>query len=69
MSKPIIRAVMRFENDMIMVFDNRGKQITEYQGQYEQIKESILRDAPSDAYFYRCYTRYSEFKAVPREQW
>jgi hypothetical protein len=34
-----------------MVFDKKGEQIPEYQGQYQKVKESILKNTPPDATF------------------
>ena len=34
-----------------MVFDEEGEQIPVYQGQYESVKESILKNAPLNAIF------------------
>ncbi len=65
----MIKTAMRFPNNIVLVFDNRGKQIPEYQEQYEEVKESILRDAPPDAEFYRCFHGDTELKVVPRERW
>jgi len=31
----MIKTVIRCQNDMVMVFDKKGEQIPEYQGQYE----------------------------------
>ena len=45
----MIKAVIRFKNNMVMVFDKRGRQIPEYQGQYAEVKEHILKDAPLNA--------------------
>ena len=39
----MIKTVIRSQNSMIMVFDKKGEQIPEYQGQYEDVKEKILR--------------------------
>ena len=34
----MIKSIIRCPNDMVMVFDEEGEQIPEYQGQYEEIK-------------------------------
>ena len=38
--RQVIKTAIRFQNDMVMVFDKRGEQIPKYQGQYEEVKES-----------------------------
>ncbi|GAI18326.1 unnamed protein product, partial [marine sediment metagenome] len=51
------------------VFDKEGEQIPKYQGQYEEIKESILKDAPPDTIFAHGFTDAGELLKVPREEW
>ncbi len=65
----MIKTVMRFRNNMVMIFDERGEQIPEYQGQYEKVKESILGDAPPDTIFALGFTDAGELRKVPREEW
>ena len=65
----MIKTVMRFRNNMVMVFDERGEQIPKYQGQYEKVKESILGDAPPDTIFALGFTDAGELRKVPREEW
>ncbi|MFC1983467.1 PAS domain S-box protein [Chloroflexota bacterium] len=47
----MIKTVIRFRNNMVMVFDSSGEQLPKYHGPYEKVKESILRDAPPDTTF------------------
>jgi len=54
---------------MVMVFDGRGEQIPRYQGQYEKVKGSILRDALPDTIFTLGFTDAGELRKVPREEW
>ena len=65
----MIRTVIRCQNDMVMVFDKKGEQIPEYQGQYEEVKESILKDAPLNAVFGYLPDYKTELQIVPREEW
>ncbi len=67
--RQVIKSVIKSHNGMILVFDEKGEQISEYQGQYEEVKESILRDAPTDAAFSYGLSCKAELKAVPREAW
>ena len=64
-----IKTVVRCPDDMVMVFDKDGEQIPEYQGQYEAVKDKILRDAPPNAIFtqYRDYE--PELQKIPRKEW
>ena len=65
----MIKTAIRFKNNMVMMFDNRGEQIPEYQGQCEDVKESILKDAPPDTIFALGFTDDGELHEVPREEW
>ncbi len=65
----MIKTILRFENDMVVVFDKDGEQIPEYQGQYEQVKGSILRDAPTDAIFTHGFTDSGELQKILRGEW
>ncbi len=65
----MIKTAIRFRNNMVMVFDKEGKQIPKYQGQYEKVKESILRDASPDTIFTLGFTDAGELRKIPREEW
>ena len=54
---------------MVMVFDNKGEQMPKYQGRYEAVKESILKDAPPEAIFSQISGDDFELKVVPRAEW
>jgi hypothetical protein len=41
--KPRITNVYVFENGMCMVFDQNGKQMPEYQGEWVKVKDDILK--------------------------
>ena len=64
-----IKIAIRLKNDMVMVFDRNGEEIPKYQGQYEDVKENVLKDAPSDAVFAHGFTDSGELRKVPREEW
>ena len=61
----MIKTVIRFRNNMVMVFDERGEQIPKYHGQYEKVKGSILGDAPPDTIFALGFTDAGELRKVP----
>lgn len=65
----MIKTIIRLKNDMVMVFDAEGEQIPEYQGQYEEVKRSILRDAPPDAVFTHWFGYSAEPATIYREEW
>ena len=68
-SRQMIKTVVRMKNDMVMVFDARGEQITAYQGQYDHVREKILENAPSDAVFVDWFGSDAIPEAVSREDW
>lgn len=65
----MIKTVIRCPDDMVMVFDEKGEQIPEYQGQYQEVKESILQDAPLNAVFGYLSDYEPELGKVPRDDW
>jgi len=65
----MIKTVIRCPNDMVMVFDEKGEQIPEYQGQYEKVKENVLKDAPLDTAFGYLSNSEPELRKVSREEW
>ena len=65
----MIKTVIRCPDDMVMVFDERGEQIFEYQGQYQAVKESILKDASLSTVFGHLSDCEPELRKVPREEW
>ncbi len=65
----MIRIVIKLRNDMVMVFDADGEQIPEYQGQYEDVKVSILRDAPPEVIFARWFNHDTAPEIICREEW
>jgi len=65
----MVKTVIRFQSNMVMVFDESGEQIPNYQGQYQRVKGSILKDAPMDAVFAHGFTEDGRLQKVPREEW
>jgi hypothetical protein len=47
----MINLVQLWSNGMVMVFDNSGQQMPDYQGRFLDRREAILRDAPPKAMF------------------
>lgn len=47
----MIKTVIRIKNDMVMVFDEKGEELPEYQGYYGEVKDRILADAQTDSVF------------------
>lgn len=65
----MIKTAIRFQNNMVMVFDKEGEQILRYQGKYKEVKESILKDAPPEAVFAHGYSDTGDLIKVSREEW
>jgi len=65
----MIKTALRFQNNMVVVFDGGGEQVPGYQGLYQEVKESILKDAPGDAVFGHFPDYASDFRSVTREDW
>ena len=65
----LIKNIIKLQNGMVLVFDERGEQIPEYQGQYAKVKPRILGDAPQRAVFSYVFDHESELTTVPREEW
>ncbi len=65
----MIKTVIKCQNDMVIVFDKEGEQIPKYQGQYEEVKGKILKDAPLNVVFSYLPDYKTELHIVPREEW
>ena len=65
----MIKTVIRCPNSMVMVFDEKGEQIPEYQGQYEEVKGSILKDVTLNTRFGYLSDYEPELREVPKEEW
>ncbi len=65
----MIKTVIKCPNNMVMVFDRKGEQIPQYQGQYEEVKKNILKDAPLNAIFGYLSNSEPELRKVPRQEW
>lgn len=62
----MINEVIRFQNDNVLVFDERGEQIPEFQGKYEDVRVKILARAPRSAEFFHGDW---PVNPVPRKDW
>ncbi len=65
----MIKSAIKTSNNMVIVFDENGEQIPEYQGQYEEVKERVLKDAPPEAIFGRWLDYETDIQTVSREEW
>ena len=64
----MINDVIKFQNGMVMVFDEKGEQMAEFQGRYEEVRAKILAHAPKNAKFFYGAWNVSG-NAVPRKDW
>ena len=67
--RQVINSVIKAESGMVLVFDDNGEQIPEYQGQYEEVKARILKNAPPSAVFSYAFDNETGLRTVPREEW
>jgi hypothetical protein len=65
----MIKTIIRVRNDMVMVFNENGEQIPEYQGCYGDVKEKILADAPAGSVFNHWFGHAPEPEIVTGEVW
>ena len=65
----VIKSIIRIKNNMVLVFDAKGEQIPEYQGQYHDVKKSLLRDTPPGAVFAHWFNRADEPEIVSKGDW
>lgn len=65
----MIGTVIVLQNGMVMVFDGEGEQMPEYQGQYEEVRGTILGDAPPEAVFTCWFNGNAEPEMILREGW
>ncbi|HEX8637072.1 MAG TPA: hypothetical protein VF692_03340 [Pyrinomonadaceae bacterium] len=62
-----IAKVYHWQNNMVMVFDSSGKQIDEYQGRYDEVRESILKDSTDKTEFFKGFWQIS-YQPVMKEE-
>jgi hypothetical protein len=65
----MIDKIVRLKNNLVMVFDENGEQLPEYQGLYYDVRAKILAYAPSCAVFNHWFGYNLKPQAVPPEEW
>lgn len=65
----MMKTVIRTQEDMVIVFDENGRQIPEYQGRYEDVRLIILQDAFARTVFKCWYENSPEPEIVARNNW
>ena len=54
---------------MVLVFDEKGEQVTEYQGYYGEVKKSVIVNAAADTLFNHTGNAGSGLIPVTQEAW
>ena len=65
----MIKKIIRLNNDMVMVFDEKGEQMPEYQGPYTDVRDRILEDAPAGAVFNHWFGHTIKPSVVATKRW
>jgi hypothetical protein len=65
----MIKKIIRLKDDMVMVFDEDGEQLPEYQGRYVEVKEKIMADAPAGAIFNHWFGHSFKPDMVETKRW
>jgi len=65
----MIKTVIRVKYNMVIVFDERGRQMPEYQGQYEDVKMKIITDTQFEARFFHWFGISPEPHIVDKINW
>ena len=65
----MIRTVIRVGNNMVMVFDEEGEQIPEFQGYYDDVKDGILANASGGAVFNHWFELSPRPEVVSPDAW
>jgi len=65
----MIKTVIKWPNRFVLVFDEEGEQVPEYQGLYSRVKRRILRDASETTKFKVWNDERKTLRKVSREEW
>jgi len=65
----MIKTVIRIKNDMVMVFDENGEELPEYQSYYNNVKDKILADAREYSVFNHWFGHSVKPEGVALEAW
>lgn len=64
----MITRVLKTQFSTVVVFDGRGRKLSEYQGNYKDVKEKVLTAAPAETEFFEENTD-GKILPIPREDW
>jgi hypothetical protein len=65
----MIEKAIRLHNNLVMVFDENGEQLAEYQGHYNDVKWHIITSASSLTQFFHWPDKAAGPRSVPPEHW
>lgn len=65
----MIKTIIRIENDLVMVFDEKGEEIPEYQGNYDYVKDRIIADATGESVFNHWFGHSMKPHVINPERW
>jgi len=65
----MIKSVIRTQEDMVLVFNEKDRQIPEYQGLYKDVRQKILRNAVAGTVFKHWLESSPEPRIVPQNNW
>lgn len=64
----MIKEAVLFDNEMVIVFDENGQQIPEYQGRHSQVVTKIIQDSTDKTIFK--FATWGQFAIeVSKERW
>ena len=65
----MVKTIIRTDDDMVLVFDERGEQVPEYQGRYSDVRDKVLANAFGAAEFFHWFGASRQPESVPAERW
>jgi hypothetical protein len=65
----MIKTVIRAANNMVIVFDEQGCQLPEYQGKYEDVKQQILANRQEETAFIHWFSVSPQPNIVSKIDW
>lgn len=68
MTRMQIKRAIKWQNDMVMVFDLAGEQILELQGPYDDVRDRVLA-ASDDKTVFEHGVWMDSITSVPKEDW
>jgi hypothetical protein len=65
----MIKTVIRIESNIVFVFDEKGDELTEYQGEYENVKHDIMSNCNKDTIFIHWFGISQKPKITDKGKW